>query len=105
MADINRIIQVLKENKVDDKAASQFIADLNNMIAQQVEMEIVSTLGEADFKNLNELGEAQAHTEISQRYKAATGVSIQQKSDELLDGFVSGFLTEYQREKLKEKEQ
>lgn len=103
MADLNRVIQVLKENGVDEKSIGQFVVSLNNMLAQQIEMEIVSTLGEKDFEELNKLEEAEAHAEISRRYKEATGVAIEQKTEEILDGFVTGFLTEYQRGKLQEK--
>lgn len=103
MAELNRVIQVLKENNVDEKAIGNFVVSLNNMLAQQIEMEIVATLGEADFEELNKLEEAKAHTEISRRYKEATGASIEQKTNEILDGFVTGFLTEYQRGKLQQK--
>lgn len=103
MADLNRVIEILKENKVDEAAIGQFVVSLNNMLAQQIEMEIVSTLGEKDFKALNELEEKEAHKEISRRYKIATGVTMEQKTQEILDGFVTGFLSEYHRGKLQEK--
>jgi len=103
MADLNRVVQILKENKVEDKDIAAFITNLNNVMAQQIEIELISTLGEDDFAKLNKMDEATAHTEISKRYQEISGNSIEQKSDQMLDGFVSGFLTEYQRQKLKEK--
>ena len=103
MADLNRVVQILKDNKVEDKDIAAFITNLNNIMAQQIEIELISTLGEKDFEELNKMSEATAHEEISKRYKEISGNSIEQKSDQMLDGFVSGFLTEYQREKLKEK--
>lgn len=99
MADLNRVLQVLKENKVDDKAIGKFIIGLNNMLAQQLEIEVVTTLGEKDFEKVNKLPEAQAHAEIVKRYKEITGMPIEQKSQEILDGFVTGFLTEYRQGK------
>jgi len=103
MADLNRVVQILKENKVEDQAIAEFITNLNNVMAQQIEIELISTLGEADFAQLNKMDETTAHAQISKRYKEISGNSIEQKSDQMLDGFVSGFLTEYQRQKLKEK--
>ncbi len=104
MADLNRVLQVLKENNVDDKAIGQFVTGLNNMLAQQLEIEIVTTLGEKDFEKLNKLPETQAHAEIVKRYKEITSVPIEQKSQEILNGFVTGFLTEYRQGKPPRKE-
>ena len=103
MADLNRVVQILKENKVEEKDIAAFITNLNNVMAQQIEIELISTLGEDDFAKLNKMDEATAHVEISKRYQEISGNSIEQKSDQMLDGFVTGFLTEYQRQKLKEK--
>lgn len=100
MADLDKVAAVLKENNVDDKAIGEFIVNLNNTLAQQIEIEIVAALGEVDFAQLNNLDEKSAHAEISRRYKEVTGSSIEQKMDRMLDGFVSGFLAEYEREKL-----
>jgi len=103
MADLDKVVAVLKENKVDDKAIGEFIVNLNNLLAQQIEIELVAALGEADYANLNKMDERKAHAEISRRYKEITGASIEQKMDQMLDGFVSGFLAEYEKEKLQGK--
>ena len=103
MADLDKVVNVLKEKNVPDKDIGQFIVGLNNMLAQQIEIEIVAALGEKDFEELNTLDEKTAHAEISRRYKEITGGSIEQKTDQMLDGFVSGFLAEYEREKLQGK--
>jgi hypothetical protein len=103
MADISKVIQTLKDEKVDEKSITDFVVSANNMLAQQIQIEIVTTLGETDFERLNAMNESTAHGEISKRYKEITGKSIEQKSDEMLDGFVTGFLTEYQKQKLQGK--
>ena len=103
MADIDKIIKTLKDEQVDEKSIAKFISGINNLLAQQIQMEVVATLGEADFAELDKMNETDAHTEIARRYKEITGRSIEQKSDEVLDGFVTGFLSEYQKQKLAEK--
>lgn len=103
MAELDKVVKVLKAQNVPDKDIGQFIVGLNNMIAQQVEMEIVGALGEKDFADLNKMDEKTAHVEISRRYKEITGDSIEQKTDQMIDGFVSTFLAEIEKEKLKEK--
>jgi|SRR3989344_7703298 len=103
MADLDKVVNVLKENNVDEKSIGEFIVNLNNTLAQQIEIEIVAALGEEDYAKLNTMDEKTAHEEISRRYKEITGASIEQKMDQMLDGFVSGFLAEYEREKLRGK--
>lgn len=103
MADLNKVIKALKEKNVADKAIGEFVIDLSNMLATQVQLDIVSVLEEKDFAEIDKMENSQAQVEIGRRYKEKTGTSLEQKSDEILDGFVSGFLTEYQRQKLKEK--
>lgn len=103
MADIDKIIKTLKDEQVDEKSIAQFISGINNLLAQQVQVEVIATLGETDFAKLDKMNEADAHVEIARRYKEITGRSIEQKSDEMLDGFVTGFLSEYHKQKLAEK--
>ncbi len=103
MENLDKVVKILQENKVDDKAIGEFIVNLNNTFAQQIEIELVSALGNADYAALNKMDEKTAHAEISRRYKEITGASIEQKMDQILDGFVSGFLAEYEKEKLQGK--
>ena len=105
MADLNKVIKTLKEKNVADKAIGEFVIDLSNMLATQVQLDIVSVLEEKDFAEIDKMENSKAQVEIGRRYKEKTGTSLEQKSDEILDGFVTGFLTEYQREKLKEKKE
>lgn len=103
MANFEQIVKVLKENKVEDKEIKDLIVNLNNTFAQQIEIEIVATLGEKDFADLNKLGEKTAHAEISRRYKEITGSSIEQKMAQMMDGFISGFLADFEKQKLQGK--
>ena len=105
MADIDKIIKTLKDEQVDDKSSAQFISGINNFLAQQVQVAVIATLGETDFARLDKMNETDAHVEIARRYKEITGTSIEQKSNEILDGFVTGFLSEYHKQKLQGKRQ
>ena len=103
MADLTGVVKTLREEKVDEKAIADFVVSVNNIHAQQIQIELSTTLGEKDLARLNSMDEATAHTEISKRYKEITGTSIEQKSNEIIDGFVTGFLSEYQKQKLQGK--
>ena len=103
MADLTGVVKTLREEKVDEKTIADFVVSVNNTHAQQIQIELATTLGEKDLAILNSMDEATAHKEISKRYKEITGTSIEQKSNEILDGFVTGFLSEYQKQKLQGK--
>lgn len=104
MANIQKVIEVLKENKVEDKAIAAFIENLNSLQAQKIQTELISVLDdEKDMARINELPEDQMQGELAALYKQKTGKDIGVVSDEILDGFVTGFLTEYHKQKLAEK--
>ncbi len=104
MANIQKVIEVLKENKVEDKAIAAFIENLNSLQAQKIQAELISVLDdEKDMARLNDLPEDQMRGELAALYKQKTGKDIGIVSDEILDGFVTGFLTEYHKQKLAEK--
>lgn len=104
MANIQKVIEVLKENKVEDKAIAAFIENLNSLQAQKIQTELISVLDdEKDMARINELPEDQMQGELAALYKQKTGKDIGIVSDEILDGFVTGFLTEYHKQKLAEK--
>ncbi|HEX9916870.1 MAG TPA: hypothetical protein VGB16_03955 [candidate division Zixibacteria bacterium] len=104
MADLEKVINILKENKVEDKVIATFIEGLNNLLAQKIQVELISVLdNEKDIARLNELPQDQMTEELAKVYKAKAGKDIAIVSQEILDGFVTGFLTQYHKQKLEEK--
>lgn len=103
MADLQKVVQILKENGVSDEAAATFITDLNNLLAQKIQVELISVLDtEEEMARLNSLPEDQMQEQLAALYKQKTGKDIADVADEILDGFVTGFLTEYHKQKLEE---
>lgn len=103
MADLQKVVQTLKDNNVTDEAIATFIVDLNNLLAQKIQVELISILdSEEEMARLNELPEDQIHEHLAALYKQKTGKDIADVADEVLDGFVTGFLTEYHKQKLEE---
>lgn len=103
MADLAKVIETLKAEGVNDEGVATFITDLNNMMAQKIQVELISVLDtEEEMVRLNELPEEQMQEELAALYKKKTGKDIADVSDEVLDGFVTGFLTEYHKQKLEE---
>src|SRR4030067_3570574 len=103
MADLEKIVQILKAEGLKDEAIGVFIVNLNNMLAQKIQVELVSVLDtEEEMARLNDLPEEQMQEELTKLYKDKTGKDIADVSDEVLDGFVTGFLTEYHKQKLEE---
>lgn len=103
MADLPKVIKILQENGVGDEAITTFIADLNNMLAQKLQVELVSVLDdEQEMARLDKLPEDEMKAEMARIYKEKTGKDIGEVSEEILDGFVTGFLTEYHKQKLEE---
>ena len=104
MANIQKVVEILKENKVAEQAIAVFIENLNNLHAQKIQTELISILDdEKDMARINALPEDQMQGELAALYKQKTGKDIGIVSDEILDGFVTGFLTEYHQQKLAEK--
>ncbi|OGY25307.1 MAG: hypothetical protein A2Z11_03035 [Candidatus Woykebacteria bacterium RBG_16_43_9] len=103
MADLERVIKVLQENNVEDKAIGTFIENLNNLLAQKIQVELASVLdSDEEMSRLDKLPEDQMQGELAALYKEKTGKDIAVVSQEILDGFVTGFLTQYHKQKLEE---
>jgi hypothetical protein len=103
MADLEKVVKILQENNVDDKAIATFIENLNNLLAQKIQVELISVLDEEkEMARLNSLPEDQMQDQLAQLYKEKTGKDISVVSQEIIDGFVTGFLTEYHKQKLEE---
>jgi len=103
MADLAKVIEILKAEGIKDEDIATFVTDLNNMMAQKIQVELISVLDtEEEMARLNDLPEDQMQEELAALYKAKTGKDIADVSDEILDGFVTGFLTEYHKQKLEE---
>lgn len=96
MADITKLIKALKDESVDDKSIAEFVSGLQRALSQRVEHEIAAALSEDDFARLNRMDEAQAHAEISRRYREITGCSIEDVSDNLAGELIEGFLADYE---------
>jgi uncharacterized protein YehS (DUF1456 family) len=106
MADLAKVIEILKAEGIKDEDIATFVTDLNNMMAQKIQVELISVLDtEEEMARLNDLPEDQMQEELAALYKAKTGKDIADVSDEILDGFVTGFLTEYHKQKLEEQGQ
>src|SRR3989304_7587859 len=103
MADLERIIKVLQENNGEEKAIGTFIENLNNLLAQKIQVELASVLdSDEEMSRLDKLPEDQMQGELAALYKEKTGKDIAVVSQEILDGFVTGFLTQYHKQKLEE---
>ncbi|OGY22062.1 MAG: hypothetical protein A2126_01080 [Candidatus Woykebacteria bacterium GWB1_45_5] len=103
MADLKKVVEILKAEGVNDEGVATFITDLNNMMAQKIQVELISVLdNEEEMARLNELPEEKMNEELATLYKKKTGKDIADVSDEILDGFVTGFLTQYHKQKLEE---
>ncbi len=103
MADLGKVIKTLQENNVSEDAIATFVADLNNLLAQKIQVELISVLdNEEEMAKLDKLPEDKMQEELAALYKQKTGKDISVVSDEILDGFVTGFLTEYHKQKLEE---
>ena len=100
MADLNKVIQILKENKVEDEDIGKFILDLNNMVSEKVYIELVGVLDEKDFAEINDMTEDKGKEEVHRRFQEKTGKSVDDLTVDVVDGFVTGFLTEYHKQKL-----
>lgn len=101
MADLEKVIKVLQENNVEDQAIGTFIEDLNNLLAQKIQVELVSVLdNDEEMARIDKLPPDQMQGELAAVYKEKTGKDIATVSEEILDGFVTGFLTEYHKQKL-----
>lgn len=101
MADLEKVVKILKDNGVNDEAAKTFIINLNNLLSQKLYVEIATVLDdEAEMARLDKLPPAQMQEEIAALYKQKTGKDVAIVSEEILDGFVTGFLTEYHKQKL-----
>jgi hypothetical protein len=95
MADLQKVIDTLKENNVKDEAIAEFVTDLSTLVAQKVQVELTSVLDtDEEMARLNALPDDEM--------KEKTGRDIVDVTDEIVDGFVTGFLTEYHRQKLEE---
>ena len=104
MSNLQKVVEILKENKVEDRAIAVFIENLNNLHAQKIQTELISVLDdEKDMARINALPEDQMQGELAALYKKKTGKDIGVLSDEILDGFVTGFLTQYHKQKLADK--
>ena len=101
MADLEKVVKILKDNGVNDEAAKTFIINLNNLLSQKLYVEIATVLDdEAEMARLDKLPPPQMQEEIAALYKQKTGKDVAIVSEEILDGFVTGFLTEYHKQKL-----
>lgn len=101
MADLEKVVKILKDNGVNDEAAKTFIINLNNLLSQKLYVEIATVLDdEAEMARLDKLPPSQMQEEIAALYKQKTGKDVAIVSEEILDGFVTGFLTEYHKQKL-----
>lgn len=106
MADLQKVVQTLKANNVADEAIATFIVNLNNLLAQKIQVELISVLdSDEEMARLDALPEDQMHEQLAAIYKQKTGKDIADVADEILDGFVTGFLTEYHQQKLEEQGQ
>lgn len=105
MADLQKVIDVLKENGVEEKDVGIFIENLNNLLAQKIQVELISVIDdEKEMTRLDSLPEDQMQGELAAKYKEKTGKDIADVSQEILDGFVTGFLTQYHKQKLQDQE-
>ena len=101
MADLEKVIKVLQENKVADKDIAGFVLELNNSLSAKIYTELISVLeNESEMARLDKLPPDQMQGELAALYKEKTGKDIAVVSEEILDGFVTGFLTEYHKQKL-----
>ena len=101
MADLEKVIKVLQENNVADKDIAGFVLELNNSLSAKIYTELISVLeNESEMARLDKLPPDQMQGELAALYKEKTGKDIAVVSEEILDGFVTGFLTEYHKQKL-----
>lgn len=104
MANLEKVIKVLQENGANDEEAKNFVIKLNNLLSQKLYVELITTINdEKDRERLDKMSENEAHEQMQKLYKEKTGKEFKTVSDEILDGFVTGFLTEYHKQKLAEK--
>src|SRR4030042_3700848 len=103
MADLQKVIDTLKENNVKDEAIAEFVTDLSTLVAQKVQVELTSVLDtDEEMARLDALPDDEMKEQLAALYKEKTGKDIVDVTDEIVDGFVTGFLTEYHRQKLEE---
>ncbi|MEX0621512.1 MAG: hypothetical protein WD187_00755 [Candidatus Woykebacteria bacterium] len=104
MADLNKVIKILKENGVKDDDARTFIINLNNLLSQKLYLEVATALNdEKEMSRLNSLPPEEMKVEIAKLYKQKTDKDVAAVSDEMLDSFVTGFLTQYHQQRLSSK--
>ncbi|OGY23140.1 MAG: hypothetical protein A2172_02050 [Candidatus Woykebacteria bacterium RBG_13_40_15] len=103
MADLQKVIDTLKENNVKDEAIAEFVTDLSTLVAQKVQVELTSVLDtDEEMARLDALPDDEMKEQLAALYKEKTGKDIVDVTDEIVDGFVTGFLTEYHKQKLEE---
>jgi len=104
MTELEKVVKILKENDVKDEAIATFVTNLNELLAQKIQVELTSVLeSEEEMARIDKLPPEQIQDELAAVYKQKTGKDIAVVSNEILDGFVTGFLTQYHKQKLEEK--
>ncbi|MEX0616900.1 MAG: hypothetical protein WD231_03780 [Candidatus Woykebacteria bacterium] len=105
MSDLNQVITILRENKVADDEIAQFVVNSNNLIAEKMMVEITMALDERDASEIDKMSDAQGQEEVYKRFREKTGKDIEDVRSEVVDAFVSGFLTKYHQDKLQGKKE
>lgn len=105
MANLGDVTRILKEEGVSDEDIAKFIVNLNNLVAEKMQLEIASVFEEQDAAEIDQMGEDQGIDEVYKRFKEKTGKDVETVRAEVVDGFVTGFLTEYHKQKLREKKE
>lgn len=103
MNKLDKVIEILKTEGLQEQQIGEFIANLNNTIAQKVHLEIMTTLTDSDLAEVEAAKEDEVNLLIAQLYEQRTGESVEKIGDQALDNFVETFQADYERRKANEK--
>lgn len=99
MNPLDKVIEILKKEGLNDEQIAKFIENLNNAIAQKVHMELISALTEEDLAEVEKAKDDEVDLTINQLYKERTGQEASDIGDRALEDFIETFLADYERKK------
>lgn len=91
---LDKVVAFLQSKGMTQEQIEEFLANLNNIVAEQLYKTMMVELPEEDIKFLETIPEDQFESEVSQRYQAVSGKTPEQLSQQILDTLVTSILEE-----------